>query len=246
MHNITPMTAAQHLPAGWTMPAAPAVPTTVVGGGSSPANTITRVRWGRLALMLVGTALLVLGAWSAVPHRGAKQTVDTSTLGIAPAQGSGADEIATARAARLSSVPQISAARSIATKRTIARTRAARRAAAARASHRAALRRTSAAVPSVAGGGTAELPYTGASTWIAAIIGVMALLVGVLLHINAVRIGMTAMLYRRGILLRPIECARLVSQGSAAPRFRIWCSDVLHRLLEVPTTSGEFVSSRYS
>ncbi|MCW2972346.1 MAG: hypothetical protein JWN72_619, partial [Thermoleophilia bacterium] len=96
------------------------------------------------------------------------------------------------------------------------------------------------------GGGTAgELPYTGAASWIAAIIGLIALTLGILVHVNAVRIGMTALLYRRGILLRPTDLARLAHRRGT-PQARILLSNLLHRLLEVPATSGEFVTARHA
>jgi hypothetical protein len=94
----------------------------------------------------------------------------------------------------------------------------------------------------VRGGGATELPYTGAETWIVAILGIMILLVGILIQINAVRIGMTAMLYRRGILLRPVDCARLANERGFAP-VRVWISNVLHYLLTEPA-NADFVTAR--
>ncbi len=88
-----------------------------------------------------------------------------------------------------------------------------------------------------------ELPMTGLATWIAAILGALALTLGICIHVNAVRLGMTAMLYRRGILLRPVECARL-AQGHGMPRLRIALSNLLQRLLEEPAERGEFVAAR--
>lgn len=92
------------------------------------------------------------------------------------------------------------------------------------------------------GGPAAELPYTGAETWIVAILGILVLTIGILVQINAVRIGMTAMLYRRGILLRPVDCARLAGERGLAP-VRVWISNALHYLLQEPA-GADFVTSR--
>ena len=48
-----------------------------------------------------------------------------------------------------------------------------------------------------------SLPYTGASSWVAALIGVLALAAGVFVQYKALAIGETAAMYRRGPLLRP-------------------------------------------
>jgi len=72
------------------------------------------------------------------------------------------------------------------------------------------------------------------------VLGVLLLGIGVCVHVNAVRIGMTAMLYRRGILLRPVTCARL-AQERGLPRLRVWTSNALHRLLEEPARRSDFV-----
>lgn len=102
--------------------------------------------------------------------------------------------------------------------------------------------------PSVRGGGASpadgsELPLTGIESWIAAALGILLLGFGICIHINAVRIGMTALLYRRGILLRPVDCARLAHRHGL-PRLRVLLSNVLHHLLQEPATAGEFVSAR--
>jgi hypothetical protein len=105
------------------------------------------------------------------------------------------------------------------------------------------------ATHSVRGGGgapaTGELPYTGLETWLAAILGVVLLGGGIVLQVNAVRIAATAMLYRRGILLRPVDCARLAQQRGL-PRARVTLSNVLQRLLEEPASGGDFVSARHA
>ncbi len=97
-----------------------------------------------------------------------------------------------------------------------------------------------------AGGGApaGELPLTGIETWIAGILGVVLLTVGICVHVSAVRIATTALLYRRGILLRPTECARL-AQDHGLAQVRVAVSNVLHRLLEEPTRS-DFVSTRHA
>lgn len=290
MQNFaTPHSPAQHLPAGWSFPAA--APTAVassgapVTGGGAVTATVTRVRWGRMLLMLIGIGLVGVAIWASIataakgPSSSAK-AIDS--IGLArTAEGGGSDDVDLARAARThalapkaiapapkAAAPNLAARRAAAATRAAAARRAAARTAAARkvAARRAAARTAAvtaagagtaalataptAAAATVAsartatgGGATAELPYTGAATWIAAIIGIAALTLGILFHFNAVRIGMTAMLYRRGILLRPVDCARLAHRRGI-PHARIVLSNVLHRLLEVPATSGEFVSAR--
>ncbi len=98
-----------------------------------------------------------------------------------------------------------------------------------------------------AGGGApaGELPLTGIETWIAGILGVLLLGIGICVHVSAVRIATTAMLYRRGILLRPTEW-ELLSQGNRFERVRVLLSDVLHRLLEEPAGGSDFVSARHA
>jgi hypothetical protein len=95
------------------------------------------------------------------------------------------------------------------------------------------------------GGGApaGELPMTGIETWIAGILGALLLTIGICVHVNAVRIATTAMLYRRGILLRPVECARLAQEQGLPQSVRVWLSDVLHKLLEEPA-HGDFVATR--
>jgi hypothetical protein len=105
-----------------------------------------------------------------------------------------------------------------------------------------------ASASTVRGGGAGaapagQLPMTGLETWIAAFLGILLLGVGVGVHVNAVRIGMTALLYRRGILLRPVDCARL-AQERGLSQVRVAVSNALHRLLEEPSHGGDFVSAR--
>jgi LPXTG-motif cell wall-anchored protein len=105
-------------------------------------------------------------------------------------------------------------------------------------------------VPAAAGGGNAPasadaLPYTGAESWIAAGLGVLLLALGIVVHVKAVRIGMTAMLYRRGILLRPVDCARLARSGGTGA-LRAWISVQLSRLLEEPEDEFACVGTRFA
>lgn len=89
-----------------------------------------------------------------------------------------------------------------------------------------------------------ELPMTGIETWIAAILGVLLLAGGIVVQVNAVRLATTAMLYRRGILLRPVECARLAQERGVPQQLRVLVSNALHRLLEEPAGGSDFVSAR--
>lgn len=258
MQNFaTPHAPAQHLPAGWSFPAtSPAVPPApAVTGGGAATSTITRVRWGRLLFMAAGVILLAVGAWSALSSSPASKG---SNVGSAtPAMnvsGGGANEVTLARTSRLDAAkiaPKANRriAKARVTKRPIVRRSAARIAgggAIARTTIPASAAAATTARHTVAGGGgNAQLPYTGAESWIAAILGLIALALGICFHVNAVRIGMTAMLYRRGILLRPIDCARL-AHSRGFPRARVLLSNLLHRLLEEPANGDEFVSARYA
>jgi hypothetical protein len=86
---------------------------------------------------------------------------------------------------------------------------------------------------------------TGIETWIAGILGVLLLGIGICVHVSAVRIATTAMLYRRGILLRPADCARLAHERGLASA-RVFVSDLLHKLLEEPAGGSDFVSTRHA
>lgn len=97
----------------------------------------------------------------------------------------------------------------------------------------------------VTGGGShaaGELPLTGIESWIAGTLGLLLLAAGIGIHVNAVRLAAIAMLYRRGLLLRPVDCARMAQQRGI-PRARVALSGILHRLLEEPS-GGDFVSTR--
>ncbi|MCW2956104.1 MAG: hypothetical protein JWO69_973 [Thermoleophilia bacterium] len=236
-----------------------AAPVPVTGGGI--ALQATRVRWGRILLMLVGLALVGFGSWQAFAGGVATDATPRTVGG-----GGGMDIPAPARtiapAVVAPSTPTTTPAAKSAP-RTAAKRAAAKRAAAKRATAKRVAARAAAAAPvatmaaargagasptaamPVAGGGAGALPYTGIETWIAAILGVLLLTIGVCVHVNAVRIGMTAMLYRRGILLRPVDCARLAQQRGL-PQMRIALSNVLTRLLEEPARASDFATSRHA
>ena len=63
------------------------------------------------------------------------------------------------------------------------------------------------AIPRAGGAATrsAGLPYTGAPAWIAAVLGVLLLGIGIVVQLRATQIGMTASQYRRGPMLRPLQ-----------------------------------------
>lgn len=265
---------AQHVPDGWGFPAlSPAVPppatTPAVMGGGAPDTSATRVRWGRILLLVAGVALVAFGAWRATSS-GTEGTVRTASGGgtseveVAPAAGadeatvdlgtSGAGSAATtdgsADAARATAAPVTP--RTTARPRPAARAgagtgrRPARRAGAGAAAGTAfATAPAMAAPPTVAGGGapSGQLPVTGLETWIAAGLGILVLGLGIALQVHAVRIGMTAMLYRRGILLRPVDCARL-AQEHGLSQLRVLLSNALHRLLQEPAGGSDFVRVR--
>jgi len=254
------------------VPPAPVVHVPVRGGGAASV-TVTRVRWGRLLPLLAGVALLAFGAWTILgpspatssSASNASRTVSGGGSGeveISDATGTGDDASAAAGAAPEAATPEAPAAVPAPTAAPRAAAPSARAGTPRRGAGRAA-RRGVAVAPVVRGGSSAaaatapraratgggapagELPMTGIETWIAAILGVLLLGIGICVHVSAVRIGMTAMLYRRGILLRPTECARLATEHGLAP-LRVRLSDLLHRLLEEPTRSPDFVSTRHA
>ena len=185
--------------------------------------TVTRVRWGRLLPVVAGIVLLVLVAWTSIGP--------TPTHSIEPAAVLGGGTSTTPTTA-----PTTTPTRQHSTP--TARSR--RRAAAARTSvHRAHALRAH-------GSGTdaPQLPFTGASTWVAALLGVCLLALGIVLHVQAVRVGMIAVLYRRGILLRPVDCARL-ARTRGLPRARVPLSRLLAWLLADPNPNA-FVRARIS
>ncbi|MBC7462421.1 MAG: hypothetical protein H7287_13775 [Thermoleophilia bacterium] len=239
-----------------------------VSGGGAMSVTVSRVRWGRLFLVVVGVALVGVGGWAAL-HGSGSTAAPADSVGISPTvSGGGTSDAKSGTDARVTiGTPKVVAPKVASAKVAAIRTAAARKAAARRAAARRVAARAAAVAPMVAaaprvaaaatsapttagatatGGGTAgQLPYTGAASWIAAIIGLIALMLGILVHINAVRIGMTALLYRRGILLRPTDLARLAHRRGT-PQARILLSNALHRLLEVPASSDEFVTARHA
>jgi LPXTG-motif cell wall-anchored protein len=86
----------------------------------------------------------------------------------------------------------------------------------------------------VAGGGrrgAGQLPRTGAPVWLAAVIGLVLLAAGLWTQLNAVRIGATAMLYRRGPALRPIASSRMLA-------------DRLAELVDTPAPASDFTTTR--
>ncbi|MCW2926917.1 MAG: hypothetical protein JWM86_885 [Thermoleophilia bacterium] len=245
----------------------PVVQLPVIGGGAAPA-TVTRVRWGRLLPVFVAIGLVAFAIWTLTSDStpSSKAGIDRDLQREVSGGGSG-DDVTIADAtggAKAAAAPKVAPpAPAVAAKPSVVRSAAAKRMAARRmAARRAAARRATAATavavvaaPSTAAGATAaprtttgggagsQLPMTGAETWIAATLGILLLAFGIGIHVNAVRIGMTAMLYRRGILLRPVECARL-AQERGLPRLRVVLSNVLHRLLEEPASRGSFVAAR--
>lgn len=243
---------------------------TAHGGPASPgtgATTIARVRWGRLLPVFAGIALLAFGLWNVTGgERGATpETVGgggaaATAIDIARSARGGTDATADSDA-RGEATPRFASKATTRSTSTRARSpragrdrRSAARARGARAVGPVAV--SSAIAPpapaaaggrmgnSVSGGGgqaVGELPLTGIETWVAAFLGLLLLGGGVCVHVNAVRLAATALLYRRGILLRPVDCARM-AQERGLPRARVAVSNVLHRLLE--EASGDFVSAR--
>ncbi|MCW2971925.1 MAG: hypothetical protein JWN72_198, partial [Thermoleophilia bacterium] len=148
MQNFaTPHAPAQHLPAGWTFPAAspellPA-PTPVMGGGAMSA-TVSRVRWGRLLLVFFGVALAGVGCWAALSGTGSTAS-HADAVGLSPTvSGGGAGDGTPAPDARIvggssalaapkvaaKAAPKTAAARAAAIRTTAVRKAAAARAAA--------------------------------------------------------------------------------------------------------------------
>lgn len=269
---------AQHVPDGWSFPAlSPAVPPpatslAVTGGGGAAESSATRVRWGRLALLLATVALVAFGAWRATSDgtpEAARAGAGSGTNQVEVAPAGGADEASdlgtsgaggsattdgAAGVGRSTTTPIVpratprtgvrpgAAARAGATPR-----RPARRATAGAAAGTGFATAPALSAPATAiGGGGApagQLPVTGLETWIAAGFGILVLGLGIALQVHAVRIGMTAMLYRRGILLRPVDCARL-AQEHGLSRLRVLLSNGLHRLLQEPAGGSDFVRVR--
>lgn len=260
MQTVIPHTPAhaQHVPNVWEFPtlSAPVPPPAaapVSGGG--PSTTATRVRWGRILLVAAGVALVAFGAWRATsggPDGSAARSVaggGTSEVEVAPADEANADP-----AAIEGVTPDVTATPAAPAR--VATPRPARRAGAGagrRPARRAAGIAGAAglasapanAAPATGGGAgpSGQLPVTGLETWIAAGLGLLVLALGIAIQVNAVRIGMTAMLYRRGILLRPVDCARL-AQDRGLSQLRVLLSNALHRLLQEPAGGSDFVRVR--
>jgi hypothetical protein len=257
---------AQHVPDGWGFPTLtppqPPQPTVqpVAGGGAS--STVTRLRWGRVLPVLAGIGLLAFGIWSA---NGPTAASDTRTV-----SGGGASnvEVAPSTPAEPAGLAEPAATPPVASdpQRTQSPRPAGQQGARPQAGQAgrvgaAAIAGTTdrsanafatasagaAGAAGAAGGGApaGELPMTGIETWIAGMLGALLLGIGIAVQINAVRIAATAMLYRRGILLRPVDCARL-AQEHGFSRARVLLSNALHRLLEEPEHGGDFVSARHA
>lgn len=230
-------------------PMAPPVPghaasARVVGGGGAPA-TATRLRWGRLLLAIAGIALVAIAIWSAgATTSPAAKDAPSAARDIGGAttpltKDEPAKDAATAAAgadAKGAAIVDSAPTDPIVVPRV------------AKVARPAATAPAAATAPVTGGGGPAAttsdapLPYTGAETWIAAILGVLILGLGIAVQINAVRIGMTAMLYRRGILLRPVDCARLAGEHGFG-QVRVTISNALLRLLAEPE-GVDFVHAR--
>lgn len=206
--------------------------------------TRTRVRWGRVGIAFVAAVIVVASV--AGVATGSVATSDTPRAAASTAARAlqPASIAATERATTADDQPKIEAAAdATATERatSIATEIDAPQGARARAAAVSGGGSATTAIGAAAGPASgADLPYTGAETWIAAILGVIILGLGIALQVNAVRIGMTAMLYRRGILLRPIDCARLASERGIGRLARVWISNALHRLLQEPA-GADFV-----
>lgn len=235
-----------------------------------PVAAVTRVRWGRVALVLAGVVLLLFAASDVFAGDGPRSSTDKSlrsadpldveaaqpqeapqaTAGDAAVSGGGKDparkEDARAAAARA------------ATRRTARRAAARRKAARAARARRAA--RAAAAIATGSGTAAAQaapapgttsaqsLPRTGASAWVAGVLGFLLVAAGLLLHVNACRVGATAAEcletaagYRRGPALRPRAVAsrarRWLDAGVSPGVARIV------KALQAEAAPGDYVSA---
>lgn len=268
MHQLDPSAAqAQHLPEGWSFPALEpmhvpspqlqVVPAPAVVGGGMAEQTEVRLRWGRVLVVLVAVAVLGLVAWNGtrpgattdpaatVSGGGSSEELDVDRPAGASDTG---DAAALAPSTRTPTVTPARTAKPRGARGGGGSGRSPRRAAATVAAATATGGGVATAAPRPAadrasGSGGGELPITGLETWIAAFLGLLLLAGGICVHVNAVRIAATALLYRRGILLRPVDCARLARERGLVQRARLLLSSVLHRLLEEPA-DGDFVAAR--
>ncbi|MCW2921466.1 MAG: hypothetical protein JWL76_1340 [Thermoleophilia bacterium] len=180
-------------------------------------------------------------------HDATKTPATSAAPAVTPAAGSAARSgTGTVRGGGGGTTARATGARAGRTARTGRTGRTARRGAVAARTFAPGTASAAATAPRTRTGGGApagELPMTGLETWIAAILGVLLLGIGICVHVSAVRIAATAMLYRRGILLRPTEW-ELLSQRDGLARVRVVVSDLLHRLLEEPARGSDFVSAR--
>lgn len=239
----------------------------VTGGGAS---TVTRLRWGRI-LTLIGAGLILgFGAWSLMSNKGATKSTLSSQSKPNTVAGSGTVDIApsTSSTQKADALPTTKSSASATNN--VSKTRASNSRNSQSKTPRNRARQSTGAGLTAQGSGTAnafaiasnqagsraakhngaqrrmatsELPLTGIETWIAALLGIVILGAGIALQINAVRLATTAMLYRRGILLRPVDCARLAQERGMSST-RVFISNVLHRLLEEPAGGRDFVSAR--
>jgi len=160
-------------------------------------------------------------------------TDGNASAGTAPGDTGAAGSAAGGGAA--AAAPVVKAAPTALQRRAAAR-RKARRAARLNAKRRAAAaapaalvatdgRATPANIQAARGGGAASLPYTGASEWIAALLGILLLGSGLYLRRNAVEVVDTASMYQRGPLLRPrelrVRAERSLQQHGVAGTARI-------------------------
>lgn len=148
-----------------------------------------RVRWWRV--LLAGVAIVI--AVVALTGSSGDDSVPAPTPAAAPAPESAAPLRSQAEPPASSASEQRSAAR-----RQTARRQAVAAANRTTATARAAARRRVAA----RNGSHASLPYTGASSWVAACLGIALLAGGVTIQRRADDVGVFALTHRRGPLLR--------------------------------------------
>lgn len=215
-------------------------------GHPEPADS--RLRWGRLLLLIIGVALVALAVVnvrspheqaggnagaasgkardiagddaSAFPVGGspvADSSSDTDTSDGAPTDAIapvGSDATLDATTAEPPVVSGGGGAAPAARHADARRLHAASRQH-ARHARTGFTRRGRAAVGGGGAPGASSLPYTGASTWIAAMIGAMLLGIGMIVQLRAMQIGEAASLYRRGPLLRPAFLVALMVRNAA-------------------------------
>lgn len=220
---------------GWYGSAEPAphghLPEAPTGAPGSP-----HMRWGRLAVLVIAIGLLafaVANMFTGSPSKPTGKQGDTP-ISVSRSVGTGDDLNGAAPGSTLSRAPVAGGGGTPTVRRNPARRQraiAARRARAAQA--RAAARAHRGMAARTRGSGASSLPYTGASSWIAALIGILLLGTGIIVQLKAVAIADTASLYQRGPLLRP---AALVSSAI----------DHMHQALPLLSTRMEEFRDRVS